>query len=295
MRVHESGTVAPLPMRATPAPRHPSHAGRWHCFTRPSLSQCPADPHQLFYNYDGSSPRNHRSPLVTAHVKVSQGDVGQARLAAHGDHEARSHQVPWGLSCGSDWIRPAKVSSLKAPPHSLCLKPTGQDLAIPSPIGIGRLKDRDFWVTSDYPRGPPAPSTGIADARFSKVGAGVCHPCTVPLTRGWHPNQDPGVQMRLPKKISNSSLTHTCNVHNNNNNTCDEHNNPGHSRYHPWGSISAPGARRASFFLPFPSRACFCPPSSNNLEYLLAVSKKLAHPLHPVYDDGKGGGWKWWE
>ena len=35
--------------------------------------------------------------------------------------------------------------------------------------------------------------------------------------------------------------------------------------------------------------------SPNNLEYLLAVSKNLAHPLHPVYDDGKGGGWKWWE
>ena len=25
------------------------------------------------------------------------------------------------------------------------------------------------------------------------------------------------------------------------------------------------------------------------------MSKTLAHPLHPVYDDGKGGGWKWWE
>ena len=33
----------------------------------------------------------------------------------------------------------------------------------------------------------------------------------------------------------------------------------------------------------------------NNLEYFLAVSKNLAHPLHPVYDDGKDGGWKWWE
>ena len=30
------------------------------------------------------------------------------------------------------------------------------------------------------------------------------------------------------------------------------------------------------------------------LEYLLAVSKNLAHPLHPVYDDGKGGGVQWW-
>ena len=25
------------------------------------------------------------------------------------------------------------------------------------------------------------------------------------------------------------------------------------------------------------------------------MSKNLAHPLHPVHDDGKGGGWKWWE
>ena len=25
------------------------------------------------------------------------------------------------------------------------------------------------------------------------------------------------------------------------------------------------------------------------------MSKNLAHPLHPVYDDSKGGGWKWWE
>ena len=25
------------------------------------------------------------------------------------------------------------------------------------------------------------------------------------------------------------------------------------------------------------------------------MSKNLAHPLHPVYDDGKGGGWQgWW-
>ena len=39
----------------------------------------------------------------------------------------------------------------------------------------------------------------------------------------------------------------------------------------------------------------FYPPSPNNPEKLLAVSKNLAHPLHPVYDDGKGGGWKWWE
>ena len=39
----------------------------------------------------------------------------------------------------------------------------------------------------------------------------------------------------------------------------------------------------------------FAPTSPNNLEYLLAVSKNLAHPLHPVYDDGKDDDWKWWE
>ena len=37
------------------------------------------------------------------------------------------------------------------------------------------------------------------------------------------------------------------------------------------GSISAPGTRRAFFFLPFPTCACFWP-HLNNLEYLLAMS-----------------------
>ena len=59
------------------------------------------------------------------------------------------------------------------------------------------------------------------------------------------------------------------------------------------------GARRASFFSFFfchsPPVPVFAPTSPNNLEYRLAVSKNLAHLLHPVYDDGKGGGWKWWE
>ena len=57
-------------------------------------------------------------------------------------------------------------------------------------------------------------------------------------------------------------------------------------------------ARRASFFDHSPPVPVFAPPpppSPNNLEYLLTVSKNLAHPLHPVYDDGKGGGRKWWE
>ena len=36
------------------------------------------------------------------------------------------------------------------------------------------------------------------------------------------------------------------------------------------------------------------PPLPNNLEYFFAVSKNVAHPLQPFYDDGKGGGWKWW-
>ena len=30
------------------------------------------------------------------------------------------------------------------------------------------------------------------------------------------------------------------------------------------------------------------------LEYLLPVSKNLAHLLHLVYDNGKGGGVQWW-
>ena len=61
------------------------------------------------------------------------------------------------------------------------------------------------------------------------------------------------------------------------------------------GSVSAPGARWASFFDHSTPVPVFAPTSRNNLEYLLTVSKTLAHPLHPVYDDGKGGGWKWWE
>ena len=61
------------------------------------------------------------------------------------------------------------------------------------------------------------------------------------------------------------------------------------------GSVSAPGTHRASFFDRSPPVPVFAPTSPNNLEYLLAVSKNLAHPLHPVYDNGKGGGWKWWE
>ena len=72
-------------------------------------------------------------------------------------------------------------------------------------------------------------------------------------------------------------------------------------RVAPWGSVSAPGTRRARtrrlffFFYHSPPVPVFAPTSPNNLEYLLAVSKNLAHPLHPVYDDGKDGGWKWWE
>ena len=63
----------------------------------------------------------------------------------------------------------------------------------------------------------------------------------------------------------------------------------------PWGSISALGACWASFFDHSPPVPVFASPSPINLEYLLAVSKNLAHQLHPFNDDGKGGGWKWWE
>ena len=67
------------------------------------------------------------------------------------------------------------------------------------------------------------------------------------------------------------------------------------SSLHQRGSVSAPGVRRASSFDHYPPMPVFAPTSPNNLEYLLAVSKNLAHPLHPVCDDGRGGGWKWWE
>ena len=52
-------------------------------------------------------------------------------------------------------------------------------------------------------------------------------------------------------------------------------------------------ARRAYFFDHSPPVPVFAPISPNNLEYLLALSKNWAHPLHPVYDNGKGSAWKW--
>ena len=56
-----------------------------------------------------------------------------------------------------------------------------------------------------------------------------------------------------------------------------------------------PGTRWASFFDHARLVPVFAPTSPNNLEYLLAVAKNWAHPLHVVHDDGKGGCWKWWE
>ena len=61
------------------------------------------------------------------------------------------------------------------------------------------------------------------------------------------------------------------------------------------GGVLARRACNGHLFLTIPHPCLFLPPSPNNVEYLLAVSKNLAHPLHPVYDDGKGGGWTWWE
>ena len=58
------------------------------------------------------------------------------------------------------------------------------------------------------------------------------------------------------------------------------------------GSISAPGIFSFSHSPPVP---VLPPLAKQPVEGLLAVSKNLAHPLHPVYDDGKGGGRKWWE
>ena len=55
------------------------------------------------------------------------------------------------------------------------------------------------------------------------------------------------------------------------------------------GSISTLGF---FFFYHSPPVPVFASTSPNTLEYLLAVSKDLAHPFHPIYDNGKGGGWK---
>ena len=64
-------------------------------------------------------------------------------------------------------------------------------------------------------------------------------------------------------------------------------------RFSLWAS-STLGTRWASFFDHSSPVPVCAPPSPKNLEYFLAVSKNLAHLLHPVFHDGKGGGWKWW-
>ena len=50
-----------------------------------------------------------------------------------------------------------------------------------------------------------------------------------------------------------------------------------------------PGAHCASFFFfTIPHPCLLLPPSPNNLENLLAVSRNVAHPLPPVYDEQRG-------
>ena len=63
----------------------------------------------------------------------------------------------------------------------------------------------------------------------------------------------------------------------------------------PAGKAARTVGRRPGEALTQPNPTQPNPPSPNNLENLLAASKILAHPLHPVYDDAKGGGWEWWE
>ena len=85
-------------------------------------------------------------------------------------------------------------------------------------------------------------------------------------------------------------LTSSAGAHSSRSDTCKMPGAPEHRCHSTLGeSISA-----GHLFLTIAHLCLFCPPSPNKLEYLLAVSKNLAHPLHPVYDDGKGGGWKWW-
>ena len=66
-------------------------------------------------------------------------------------------------------------------------------------------------------------------------------------------------------------------------------------RLHLGGALACRARAGHLFFYHSPPVLVFAITSPNNLEYHLALSKNLAHPLHPVYDDGKGGGWKWWE
>ena len=58
-----------------------------------------------------------------------------------------------------------------------------------------------------------------------------------------------------------------------------------------WGSISALGARRASF-LTIPHPCLFLFPLTKQSGVPSRRVENLAHRLHAVYDDGKGVAWK---
>ena len=55
--------------------------------------------------------------------------------------------------------------------------------------------------------------------------------------------------------------------------------------------LTAPKVRRRGH--PYP--CLLSPPLHQTMWNTFSPCTNLANPLHPVYDDGKGGGWKWWE
>ena len=164
-----------------------------------------------------------------------------------------------------------------------------------------RASEKNQWFCMFQCQGQGGPSSHMQH----RWGGGLCHMQSVmPTSKFLQHARTPHSGVRGPgtHKSCYRRLT-----------ACPAHDTPARSA--PWlytrkpqgaqtvrspgkrkrGSVSTPGARRASFFDHSPPVPVFAPTSPNNLEYLLAVSKNLAHPLHPVYDDGKGGGWKWWE
>ena len=55
------------------------------------------------------------------------------------------------------------------------------------------------------------------------------------------------------------------------------------------------GAHQASFFFTIPHPWLFLPPSHQTISSTFSPCLRIwLILLHPVYDDGKGGGWNWW-
>ena len=66
---------------------------------------------------------------------------------------------------------------------------------------------------------------------------------------------------------------------------------PGSAQMNWQGQYTLRPSRPSTPSQPIP---VFAPPHETIGRTFSPGPKNLAHPLHPVYDDGKGGGWKWW-